>query len=109
MPVIRIEFDNQKVSEKDISLLAEATREIVLNSSEIDVQDVVVYANNSQIKVSVHPIEIFIQISAHKVKDINALVNEIKSKLSEWKKMNNFSSPITLSISPENWIIETGI
>ncbi len=110
MPVIRIDFDNEKVKEVDVSVLAEAIRGIVLNAKEItDVQDVVVYANSAQIKVKVHPVEIFVQISAHKVKDIDALVNEIKSKISAWKQENNFSHPITLSIQPENWRIETGI
>jgi hypothetical protein len=70
---------------------------------------VFVYANKAQIKVKIAPIEIFVEMSAHKITDLDELFSEIKSNLSEWKKTNNFSHPINLTLIPMNWKIEIGI
>ena len=67
------------------------------------------YANNSDIKVKVAPIEIFIQMSEHKITDLDNLVDKIKQKLSNWKKENNFNYSINMSFIPMNWKIEIGI
>ncbi len=107
MPVIRIDFDNEKVSEAEVKSLSEATRMIVLETTGTD--DVMVYANSAQIKVNVHPIEIFVQMSAHKVKDLEELVATIKSRLAEWKQTNNFTHPINFTFMPMQWKIEIGI
>lgn len=107
MPTIRIDFDNEKVSEKDILVLSQAIQKIV---SEITaIEDVFVYANSSQIKVKVAPIEVFVQMSAHKIKDADSLFNEIKAKISEWKKEQQFSYPINLTLMPMTWKFEVGI
>ena len=68
-----------------------------------------VYANNSQVKIAVSPIEIFIRLSDHKITDADKLISDIKSKLSEWKIENNFPHPINLTLIPMNWKIEIGI
>jgi len=60
MPIINIEFDNEQIKNEEIENLCKRIRKI---------EDVSVYANSSQIKVSVLPVEIFIKMSAHKIKD----------------------------------------
>lgn len=107
MPVIRIDYDDAKVETSDITALSEAIQKIVSGATHID--DVFVYANSSQIKIKIAPVEIFIQMSAHKISDEDALVKEIKSKLSSWKKKTSFSHPINLTFIPMNWKIEIGI
>lgn len=107
MPVIRIDYDNKKIEESKIIKLSTAIQKIVSELTEID--DVFVYANNSQIKVKVHPVEIFIQMSSHKIKDLDSLVDKIKSKLSDWKKENNFLHLINLTFIPMEWKIEIWI
>ncbi len=107
MPVIRIDYDDEKVSNDDMTALSKAVRDIV---SEItSIEDVFVYANNSQIKIKIAPIEVFVEMSAHKIKNIDDLMNKIKSRLSDWKKENKFSQPINLTINPMQWKIEIGI
>ena len=107
MPVIRIDFDNQKVSEDEVRALSNAMQKIVSEITHIE--DVFVYANNSQIKVKVAPIEIFIQLSSHKIEDTDALVAEMKSQLSNWEKENNFEHSINMTFIPMDWKIEIGI
>ena len=107
MPVIRIDYDDGKVEKKEVAALSREIQKIVSTATRI--KDVFVYANSSQIKIKVAPIEIFIQMSAHKIKDEDALVKEIKSKLSNWKKKSSFQHPINLTFIPMQWKIEIGI
>ncbi len=107
MPIIRIDYDDDKVEEKDILSLSEAIQKIVSESTKIE--DVFVYANSSQIKIKVAPIEIFVEMSAHKIKDLNELMSDIKSRLSQWKQETSFQYMINLTITPMPWKIEIGI
>lgn len=107
MPLINIEFDNTKVGDSDVKILSEAIQKIV--SEVTGIEDVFVYARSAEIKVKIAPIEIFIQMSAHKITDMDDLVAKIKSRLSEWKQQVNFPHPINLTLIPMYWKIEIGI
>ncbi len=107
MPIINIEYDSKKLNKKEVLNLSEAIQKIV--SEATNIESVFVYANSAKIKVKIAPIEIFIQMSDHKIKDIDLLFEEIKSKLSKWKKETNFSHLINLTIIPMKWKFETGI
>lgn len=107
MPVITIQFDNKALKNQEIELLSKAIRKIVQDATSIE--DVPVYANNSEIKISIAPIEIFVQMSAHKIKDEQILLDNIKQKIAEWKNKNNFLHKINLTLIPMNWKIEIGI
>ncbi|MEK7505708.1 MAG: hypothetical protein AAB597_02330 [Patescibacteria group bacterium] len=107
MPLIKLEFDDKKVPPAEIQKLLEAVQKIVSEITEI--QDVFVYANSSQIKIQVAPIEIFVEMSAHKIKDADALINDIKVCISKWKQKNGFEYPINLTLIPMQWKIEIGI
>lgn len=107
MPLINLEYDNNKVSDSEVEILSQAIRDIV--SEVTTIEDVFVYANTAKIKVQVAPIEIFVQMTASKIKDETALVEEIKSKLKEWKSQHNFDHPINLTLIPMNWKVEIGI
>lgn len=107
MPVIRLDYDDEKLSKDEVLILSQAIQKIVSETTQIE--DVFVYANSSQIKVKIAPIEIFVQMSAHKIKDLDSLVLEIKSKLSDWKKQNTFPHLINFTFIPMEWKIEIGI
>jgi len=107
MPVVRIDFDDRKVKKKDILALSRAIQKIVSQATKID--DVFVYANASQIKVKIAPVEIFVQMSEQKITDVDKLVSKIKSGLSKWKKENNFHYLINFTFIPMKWKIEIGI
>jgi len=107
MPLIKLEYDNNEVTDVDAKILSEAIRVIVSEVTSID--DVFVYANYSKIKVQVAPIEIFVEMTASKIVDENILINQIKTKLREWKQRVNFNHLINLTIIPMNWKVEIGI
>jgi len=107
MPLIRIEYDNDKVNDDEIVALSNVIQLIV--SEETGIEDVFVYANSAHIKVNIAPIEVFIQISASKVPNIDELFENIKSRLSAWKIEVDFAHPLNLTIIPMHWKFETNI
>lgn len=105
--MIKIQYDDAKVEKSDIQNLSNAIQKIVSQVTRIE--DVFVYGNSSEIKIKIAPIEIFVEMSAHKIKDEDALIKSIKEQLSAWKKENSFLYPINLSLIPMHWKIEIGI
>ena len=107
MPVINIEYDDSKLKEKEVLSISEAIQKIVSEATHIE--DVFVYANTSKIKIKIAPIEIFIQMSAHKIKNRGELVQEIKSKLRAWKGKTSFKHKINFTFIPMDWNIEIDV
>ncbi|OGZ11484.1 MAG: hypothetical protein A3D67_03745 [Candidatus Lloydbacteria bacterium RIFCSPHIGHO2_02_FULL_51_22] len=107
MPMINIKFDDRKIQDKKIIELSNAVIKIVQDATNIP--EVFVYADSPRIKIGVAPIEIFVEMSASKVPDKEELFEEIKNKLSDWKKINGFEYPITITLTPMNWKFEVGI
>lgn len=105
--MIDIKYDDTKVSDDEVLELSKAAQEIVSKVTQIE--DVFVYANSARVKVKIAPIEVFVQMSAHKVKDLESLTDEIKSKLSAWKNENNFKHSINLTLIPMQWKVEVDI
>jgi hypothetical protein len=105
--MIDIEFDGQKVSKREALAVSNAIQKIV--SEATGIEDVFVYANNSTIKVKTSPIEIWIRMSAHKIKNEDRLFATVKNRLSEWKKESKFKHLINLTLIPMGWKFETGI
>jgi hypothetical protein len=107
MPIVRIDFDKEKVNPADARVLSEAMQKIVADVTEIE--DVIVYANDAEIKVKAWPIEVFVQMSEQKIKDEDALFESLKSRIVTWKKESNFSHPINLTFIPMKWRIEVNL
>lgn len=107
MPIIRIDYDNEQIGGEEIRLVSKAIRDIV--SEVTGIEDVFVYGNSSEIKLKVAPVEIFVEMSAHKIKDIDALMEELKTRLSAWKSESGITTPLNLSIIPMPWKIEIAI
>ncbi len=68
-----------------------------------------VYGRSAEIKIKVHPVEIFISMSAHKIDDVGALLGTFKDRLIVWKKESRFQHPVNLSLIPMPWKFEIGI
>ena len=68
MPIIKIQFDDSKVKKEEVLDLSNASQKIV--SEVTGIEDVFVYGNSSEIKIKIAPIEIFIEMSAIKIKDL---------------------------------------
>lgn len=107
MPIIRIDFDKKQVPTEEVERLSQAIRNIV--SEVTTIEDVFVYANSPEIIVKAAPIEVFVEMSAHKIKDLDALTAEFVSRLKEWKVKNDFQTSVNFSVIPMPWKIEIGI
>lgn len=107
MPIVRIDFDKEKVSAIDAEALSQAVQKIV--AEETKIEDVIVYTNNSEIKIKAWPIEIFVQMSEQKIANQDELFEALKTRIVAWKKENNFAQPINLTFIPMKWRIEVGL
>ena len=107
MPMINIKYDDKKVTDENVVDLSNAIIKIVSESTGI--ADVFVYADSPKIKIGIAPIEIFVEMSASKIEDKEKLFSEIKDKLSNWKKDNNFETPINLTLIPMDWKFDVNI
>ena len=107
MPLIRIEFNDAVLGDNDIQSLSLAIRDIV--SEETKIADVFVYANTARIKVQIAPVEIFIEMSAHKINDLDDLFGRIKTRLTSWREASAFPQKLNLTLIPMQWKFEVGI
>lgn len=105
--MINIKFDDGKVRNEKITELSNDLIKIIQEATNIP--EVFVYADSPRIKISVAPIEVFIEMSESKVSDRDELFENIKNKVSNWKKENNFEYPINITLIPINWRFETDI
>lgn len=105
--MIRLEFADSKVSDDEARFLSEATRKIV--SEVTGIEDVFVYANSARIKIQVAPIEIFVEMTAGKIQDLDELTRAIKDALIHWKKEVGFVHPVNLTLVPMQWKVEIAI
>ena|SRR5882724_2362351 len=107
MPTIRIDYDDRQLKDEEILSLSEAAQKIVQKITGIE--DTFVYAQSPHIKVKIAPIELYVQISAGKVKDIDALFQAIKEEVMVWKKESSFRHSINLTLMPMQWKFEVGL
>lgn len=107
MPMIKIEYDDSKLTEDEAKSISSATQKIVTKIT--GVEDVFVYANTAKIKIQVAPIEIFVEMSEFKIKDLEDLTSKIKQELITWKEGSGFKQPINLTVIPMHWKVEIGI
>lgn len=107
MPMITVKFDSKKVDDSKIIELSNALQKIV--SEATNIKDVFVYADSPRITVAIAPIEVFIEMSASKIENVETLFSEIKEKLVIWKKEYQFEVPVNLTIIPMNWKFEVNI
>lgn len=107
MPMIKIEYDDKKLTEDEASNISEAVQEIVSKVTKLP--SVFVYANTSKIKIQIAPVEIFIEISDFKIQDLDELTAAIKNELKSWKDTTKFKQPINLTVIPMHWKVELGI
>ena len=105
--MINVKFDDSKINDQKITELSHALIKIVQDATGIP--EVFVYADSPRIKIDVAPIEVFIEMSAHKVQDKEILFEKIRNGISAWKKESGFDYPVTVTLTPVDWKFEVGI
>lgn len=107
MPVIRVEYDSTLVSEIKARGLCKAAQTAVIEATGIE--STFVYGNASQITIDIAPVEIWVEVSAHKVPDPAKAAKDIRTKLADWKQAEGFAQPINFTLIPMDWILELDI
>jgi len=107
MPVIGVEYDNAIVAEDEARALCIAAQKAVIEATGI--KETFVYGNTAHIKIDVAPVEIWVEMSAHKVHDAETLAKDIRNNLSNWKNETTFPHLINLTLTPVEWKLELDI
>jgi hypothetical protein len=107
MPIIRVQYDNNKFQKEFLNELVVELQKIVSEATKI--KEVFVYVNSAEITYLADPIEIFIEMSASKIDNLDELFKTISNKVKNWKQESGFSIPINLTLIPMNWKLEIGI
>lgn len=107
MPVIRLEYDNAVVTEAEAQAICDAAQKVVEGATGI--KEVFVYGNTSHIKVKVAPIEIWVEMSDHKIQDADILAKSFREGLSQWKQQTDFTHLINITLIPMAWKLELDI
>jgi hypothetical protein len=107
MPVIRVEYDDAVVTEDEAHALCTAAQKAVIAATGI--KETFVYGNTAHIKIDVAPIEIWVEMSAYKVKNAENLARDIRNELANWKNEITFPHLINLTLTPVEWKLELDI
>ena len=107
MPVIRVEYDDVVVAEDEARALCTAAQEAVIKATGI--KETFVYGNAARIKIDTAPIEIWVEMSAYKIDDIEIVAKDIRNLVSGWKHKAAFPHPINLTLMPMQWKLELDI
>jgi hypothetical protein len=109
MPIIRVEYDPDKIAPEQITELSKAVVEFTKEVTGIP--ETYAWVNASQIRIDIDPVDIIVEISAHKVPDGDPkqLSGPIADKIRHWKDEHRFEQPINLTVTPVNWALEIGI
>lgn len=109
MPVIRVEYDPDKITQEQITKLA--TDVVEFTKEVTGIPEVYAWVNASQIRIGIDPIDIIAEMSAHKIPegDPYKFSKPIAAKIKQWKSDHNFTEPINFTLVPVAWALEIGI
>ena len=107
MPVIKVKYDDTVLTETEANDLCRAAQKIVKEATGIEAT--FVYGNAAHIKIDIPPVEILVEMSAHKIDDEDALLKKMGDGIREWKKETLFPHLINLALIPMHWKIDFDI
>lgn len=102
--MISIVFDKSVISTDQVTSLSLGLQTVV--SEVIDDSDVFIYSQSPSSILGADPIEVFIQLNAHKTADPEAVTESIAKAVKSWKTTSHFQPPINLNVIPVPWYSE---
>jgi hypothetical protein len=104
MPLIKVNYDDAVLSDAEAESLCRASVRIVKGVTGIE--ETFAYGHAARINIDVPPVEVLVEMSAHKIEDGDTLVKTIRRELEEWKREQAFPHKINLGLIPMNWKME---
>lgn len=108
MPIVRIDYEKNKISQEEIKKVAEAVQGFTAEVTEYDPKDISVFASENQITVNAAPIEIYVYATFPEAsgEDMEAMLTKLRDLVTPFKEQNNITIPFNLSIAKMNWKFE---
>lgn len=111
MPVVKVDYEKNKISDSAIRNLVDALQEITAYATGYEAKENSVFASANEITANAGPVEIYIQATFADAtpEDLEAMLDRAAVKITAFKKENNISVPINVSVVKMNWKFKLGI
>lgn len=111
MPVVKVEYEKDKVGEDDIQKLVNALQKITKEATGYDEEENSIFASANQVTANASPVEIYISATFEdsSSEDLENMVNKAAEEVIKFKKENNIDVPMNVSIVKMNWKFKIGV
>lgn len=111
MPVVKVDYEKNQISESDIKKLVESLQEITEYVTGYEAKENSIFASANQISANATPVEIYIQATFADAtsEDLQSMLDRAGERIAGFKKENNIKVPINVSVVKMNWKFKIGI
>ncbi len=108
MPIVRIDFEKNIISQDEIKMVAVAIQEFTAKVTKYDLKDISVFASENQVTINAAPVEIYVYATFERAsdEDLELMLKEIRDLIVPFKLKNNIKTLFNLSIVKMNWKFE---
>ncbi len=105
MPIVRIDYEKNKISQEEIRKVAEAIQGFAAEATGYDLPEISVFASENQITVNAAPVEIYVYATFPGVseQDMEAMLAKLKDLVVPFKEQNGITVPFNLSVAKMDW------
>ncbi len=108
MPIVRIDFEKNIISQDEIKMVAVAIQEYTAKVTKYDLKDISVFASENQVTINAAPVEIYVYATFERAsdEDLELMLKELRDLIVPFKLKNNIKTLFNLSIVKMNWKFE---
>ena len=105
MPIIRIDYEKEKLSQEQIRTIVAKLQELAAQVTGYSLSEISVFASENQITLNAAPIEIYIYANFPGVtqEKMELMLKELADLVVPFKKEQGIELPFNLSVVQMNW------
>lgn len=105
MPIVKIDYDKEKLSQEQIRSIVNRLQSAVADVTGYDPKEISVFAYENQITANAAPLEIYIYATFPDVtsEKMESMLNRLADLLAPFKKEQDINVPFNISVAKMNW------
>jgi len=105
MPIVRIDYEKDHLSQEGVQKTAEAIQGFTAEITGYEPKDISVFASANQITVNAAPVEIYIYATfpTTSESDMEQMLEKLSVLVTNFKHENSINTPFNLSVVKMNW------
>ncbi len=105
MPIVRIDYEKEKLSPEHIRTVASKLQEFVAQVTGYMPAEISVFASENQVTVNAAPVEIYVYatFSDSTEEKMEQILKELADLITPFKKEQGIEVPFNLSVVKMNW------